>query len=63
MSANVVAYSAHPEDVTMSVMVECLGCGIEFGWVQDAPGTYDRLKLLAERHNEKHHPAGKDDTK
>lgn len=62
MSAHVVAYSAHPEDLRLSVMVECLECEIEFGWTQDAPGTYDRLAILAERHNDRHHPDGKDDT-
>ena len=55
MSARVVAYSAHPEDDRLTIMVECLTCGIEFGWSKDLPAANDRLDQLAEMHNKEFH--------
>ena len=55
MTADIVAYSAHPEDERLSIKVECLKCGIEFGWSMDLPAANERLKGLADRHNIEHH--------
>lgn len=51
MSAEVVAYSENPEDEVLSIKVECLKCGIEFGWSKDLPAANERLEGLADRHN------------
>lgn len=55
MAAEVVSYSAHPEDEYLTVMVECLECGVEFGWSKDLPAANERLDYLADLHNVEHH--------
>lgn len=51
VSAQVVAYSSDPQDAVLSLRVECLDCGIEFGWGLDTPAANDRLEDLADMHN------------
>lgn len=49
-NAQVVAYSAHPEDMRLTVKIEC--GDHEWGWATDGPGVYDRLAAMAREHNE-----------
>lgn len=55
MSAAVVAYSAAPEDERLTLKVECLSCGVEWGWSTDSLAANERLEEMAERHNVEQH--------
>lgn len=54
MSAKVVPAFAEPWDTVQPLMVECIDCGIEWGWTRT--GTIAILQALADRHNEQEHP-------
>lgn len=51
MTARVVSYSAHWADDSLTLMWECLECGIESGWRTDKNGAYARVQELADGHN------------
>ena len=57
MSAKIIAYSADRYDTRLTIKVECLECGIEFGWSPDTPEANDRLEGMANWHNIEHHAA------
>ena len=61
VAAIVVPYVGDSMDTRLSLMCECLTCGIEWGWQYDGLGVYDRLRVLAADHNRTVHtpaPAG-----
>lgn len=45
---------------TNSIMVECLVCGIEWGWSTDkrGNGNFDKLQKMADKHNKEVHDEG-----
>lgn len=55
MSAEVIAYSANEWDTRLSLKVECLQCGYEWGWSADTKGVSRWLQNLADMHNGEHH--------
>lgn len=55
--AIVSAFSADPEDLRLTLKVECLTCGIEWGWRYDELGAYERLKIMADAHETQVHGA------
>ena len=56
MSAEVVSYSGNEWDTSLSLMVECRKCSMEWGWSSDRPGAVDNLQAMADGHNAEHHP-------
>lgn len=54
MSARVVPAYANAWDTVQPFMVECLECGIEWGWTRD--GDYAPLQVKADEHNRREHP-------
>jgi hypothetical protein len=56
VSAQVIAYSAHEWDTSLTLGVSCSDCKTEWGWIYDMPGAYELLQGMAEAHNEAAHP-------
>ena len=57
MSAEITAYSAHPEDLRLTIKWECVECGVEGGWFEDTPKANVLCQTLADRHNTEEHSA------
>lgn len=55
MNANIVAYSADPEDMRLSLMIRCDSCRIEWGWCWEGSEQQDKLQSMADEHNAQHH--------
>lgn len=56
MAAHTVPpYPTYTEDPVGSKHIECLECGIEWGWSADVSSAYDRLDRMADEHNTEVH--------
>lgn len=51
MTAEVVAYSAAPDDDHLTLKIVCSKCDSTWGWRMDTPTGNDRLEALADMHN------------
>lgn len=58
MSARIVPYvPSSYDDGRPRLMVECLPCGIEWGWTLEASEYANNLPAMAAEHNAHHHAA------
>jgi len=48
--AFVTAYSANRSDTRLTLKIECLTCGIEWGWSDDSKGASAELEAMAAAH-------------
>lgn len=55
MTAQVYAYSADPDDISLTLKWECLPCCMEGGWSADTRESFYRLKAVAKAHNKENH--------
>jgi hypothetical protein len=55
VSAEIISYSATDYDTRLSLKLECLTCGIEWGWTADTKGVMRWLQNMADMHNAEHH--------
>lgn len=58
MSASVVTTRPEPEDEDTRIMVECLTCGIEWGWCPATRANMLDLRDMAAHHNAVFHERG-----
>lgn len=55
MAASTAPPYPTPESNVMSTHIECLDCGIEWGWSRDVPSAYERLDRMVDDHNLEFH--------